>query len=208
MRLLVGLGNPGPRYADTRHNVGFQLVERFAARCGIVLDEARFDGRLGRGFDPGSGDPLAVFEPLEYMNRSGAPVVRALAGLGVADPARDLLVAYDDVDLPFGRLRVRPGGGAGGHRGVADLIESLDSRDFARLRFGVGRPDGMLDTADWVLAPFSADEQRALPGRLEAGCDAIGVVLAEGVEQAMNRFNRVEPEAPDGSEGGGGRERA
>jgi PTH1 family peptidyl-tRNA hydrolase len=194
MRLVVGLGNPGPRYEATRHNVGFRLVEQFAARCSIALDEARYDGRLGRGRLP-DGEAVAVFEPLTFMNRSGGPVAQALAGLGIDDPARDLLVSYDDVDLAFGRLRLRPAGGPGGHNGVSDIIEALDSRDFARLRFGVGRPDGMLDTADWVLAPFSSQEVSELPGRLAAGAAAIEMALSEGVKSAMNLFNRAEPEA-------------
>jgi PTH1 family peptidyl-tRNA hydrolase len=194
MRLVVGLGNPGPRYEATRHNVGFRLVEQFAARCSIALDEARYDGRLGRGRLP-AGEAVAVFEPLTFMNRSGGPVAQALAGLGIEDPARDLLVSYDDVDLAFGRLRLRPAGGPGGHNGVSDIIEALDSRDFARLRFGVGRPDGMLDTADWVLAPFSSQEVSELPGRLAAGAAAIEMALSEGVKSAMNLFNRAEPEA-------------
>ena len=195
MRLVVGLGNPGPRYEDTRHNVGFRLVERFAERCSIVLDEARYDGRLGCGWLPGRREEVAVFEPLRYMNRSGGPVAQALAGLGVEAAARDLLVVYDDVDLPFGRLRLRPAGGAGGHNGVADIIEALDSRRFTRLRFGVGRPDGILDTADWVLGPFSLPEVAELPGRLAAGAEAIEIALVEGVESAMNRFNRAESAA-------------
>lgn len=196
MRLVVGLGNPGPRYEATRHNVGFRLAEQFAVRCGIALDEACWDGRLGRGWLP-DGERVAVFEPLTFMNRSGGPVAQALAGLGIKDAGRDLLVAYDDVDLPFGRLRLRPSGGPGGHNGVSDIIDALDSRDFVRLRFGVGRPDGMLDTADWVLAPFAAEEAVDLPGRLAAGAEAIEVALCEGVEGAMNRFNRAEPAGED-----------
>jgi len=197
MRLVVGLGNPGPRYEATRHNVGFRLVERFAARRGIVLDQLGYDGRLGLGRLPGDGGEVAVFEPLTFMNRSGGPVSQALAGLGVEAPSRDLLVVYDDVDLPFGRLRLRAGGGAGGHNGVADIVAALGSQAFARLRFGVGRPDGMLDTTDWVLAAFSSHEAAALPGRLAAGAEAIEVALLDGIESAMNRFNRAQPEVGD-----------
>jgi PTH1 family peptidyl-tRNA hydrolase len=196
MKLVVGLGNPGRRYADTRHNVGFRVVEQFAARCGIALDEDAYDGRLGRGRLPVLGEPVAVFQPLTYMNRSGGPVLQALRGLGVEDLARDLIVAYDDVDLPFGRLRVRPSGGSGGHNGLSDIIDWLESKQFARLRFGVGRPDGMLDTADWVLAPFSPQELVRISERLEASAQAIEMALVEGVEAAMNRFNR-EPEAAE-----------
>jgi PTH1 family peptidyl-tRNA hydrolase len=196
MRLVVGLGNPGQRYADTRHNVGFRLVEQFASRHSISLDELAYDGRLGRGALP-NGAPVAVFQPLTYMNRSGGPVAQALTGLGIADPATDLLVVYDDVDLPFGRMRLRPRGGAGGHNGVADIIEVLESQNFVRLRFGVGRPNGMLATADWVLAAFSPEERAELPARLASGAEAIEWVLLLGLEKAMNRFNSMQPDTDE-----------
>jgi PTH1 family peptidyl-tRNA hydrolase len=193
VKLVVGLGNPGRRYEATRHSVGFQIVERFAARWGIELGEHRFGGRFGRGsVQGGEGGPLevAVFEPETFMNRSGAAVAEALWGLGVVDPAADLLVVLDDVDLPFGRLRVRPSGGAGGHRGLGDVIEVLERSDFARLRFGVGRPPAPLDTAEWVLEPFSEEEEAQLGERIEAASEALATALFEGVVAAMNRFNR------------------
>lgn len=202
MKLVVGLGNPGRRYEATRHSVGFRIVERFAARWGIELGELRFGGRLGRGAVQGAeGGPLevALFEPQTFMNRSGAAVAEALRGLGVEDPAADLLVVLDDVDLPFGRLRVRPSGGAGGHRGLGDVIDVLERSDFPRLRFGVGRPPAPLDTAEWVLEPFSEEEAAQLCERIEAASEALGSALLEGVAAAMNLFNRdPAPEAADG----------
>lgn len=209
MRLLVGLGNPGPRYAATRHNVGFRILERFADRHRIALDQERFGGRFGRGWlrRPGA-EPLelGLLEPLTFMNRSGQAVAAALAGLPPLEPSADLLVAHDDVDLPFGRLRLRPGGGAGGHRGVAHLIETLGHGAFLRLRFGIGRPRSAAgepppDTADWVLEPFSREQEAALDERLGVGADAIEGVLFDGIVAAMNRFNR-EPatEAPESVE--------
>lgn len=201
MKLLVGLGNPGPRYAPTRHNVGFRIAERWARRTGIALAEQRFGGLYGAGsLARPESEPLAVgaLEPLSWMNRSGEALAAAVAGLGLTDPASELLLVFDDVDLPFGRLRLRPRGGAGGHRGVADVIEALGHSDFPRLRFGVGRPEGALDTADWVLEPFSEDEEQRLPERLEAACDAVDAALLDGVGPAMNRFNRdPAPEAPE-----------
>jgi PTH1 family peptidyl-tRNA hydrolase len=193
MKLVVGLGNPGPRYLDTRHNVGFRIVERWAARRGIRLDEERFGGRFGRGTLATPEGPLevAVLEPLDFMNRSGAPVAAAVAGLPIADPAAHHLVVFDDVDLPFGRLRLRAAGSAGGHRGLADVIEALGSNDLPRLRFGVGRPEGPTDTADWVLAPFSAQEQAGLEAALAEAEAALHTVLLEGVRPAMNRVNRA-----------------
>jgi PTH1 family peptidyl-tRNA hydrolase len=192
MKLVVGLGNPGPRYAATRHNVGFRVVERWAARRGIALDDERFGGRFGcgRARAPGAAPlDVAVLEPLAYMNCSGACVRAALGDLDL--DAADLLVVLDDVDLPFGRLRLRPSGGAGGHRGLADVIEALGRSDLPRLRFGVGRPEGGGDTADWVLEPFSAQEEAHLGGRLEAAADAVDAALFEGVRAAMNHVNRA-----------------
>ena len=199
MKLVVGLGNPGPRYADTRHNVGFRVVERIAARRGVSLDERRFQGRFGRGWLPapdGASLELGLLLPQTFMNLSGAAVAEALAGLPVADVARDLLVVFDDVDLPFGRLRLRPSGGAGGQRGLVHVIASLGGQDFPRLRFGVGRPEGGGDTADWVLSPFSAEERRDLVGRVEAAAEAVESALLEGVTVAMNRFNRDPADSP------------
>ena len=193
MKLVVGLGNPGRRYEATRHSVGFRIVERFAARWGIELGERGFGGRLGRGAVQGAeGVALEVvlFEPQTLMNRSGAAVAEALRGLAIEDPAADLLVVLDDVDLPFGRLRVRPSGSAGGHRGLGDVIEALERSDFPRLRFGVGRPPAPLDTAEWVLAPFSAEEETQLGPRIEAASEALGTALLEGIAAAMDRFNR------------------
>jgi PTH1 family peptidyl-tRNA hydrolase len=128
------------------------------------------------------------------MNRSGAAVADAVAELAIEDVSRDLLVLLDDVDLPFGRLRLRAGGGAGGHRGLADVIERLARRDFARLRFGVGRPGEDQETADHVLEAFSAEEQALLPAHVERAARAIAVALRSGIAAAMNEFNR-DPEA-------------
>lgn len=137
------------------------------------------------------GEPLdvAVLLPETWMNLSGDAVVAAVAHLPVEDPARDLLLLFDDVDLAFGRLRVRPKGGSAGHRGVAHVIERLGHSDFPRLRFGVGRPSPGLETADYVLTRFSPDEERHLPEALARAASAVEVVLLEGIGVAMNRFN-------------------
>ncbi|RIL06682.1 MAG: aminoacyl-tRNA hydrolase [Proteobacteria bacterium] len=188
MRLVVGLGNPGPEYEATRHNVGFLVVERLAARHGIALAPAkRLFGRFGVGRI--AGVETGVLEPLTFMNRSGRSVCAAIDAHPL-DPASELVVVYDDLDLPFGRLRLRPSGGAGGHNGLADIQQSLGRSDFARLRFGIGRPAPGVDPVDHVLAPFTADEAARLAPDLERAADAIEAVLAEGVGAAMNRFNR------------------
>jgi PTH1 family peptidyl-tRNA hydrolase len=198
VKLVVGLGNPGPRYAFTRHNVGFRIVEHFGRTRGIPLSDECFHGRFGRGAitTPG-GDALdlAILEPLTYMNLSGEAVAEALCALSVDDPARDLLVALDDVDLPFGRLRLRAGGSGGGHRGLGHIIERLGCSGFPRLRFGVGRPPAPLGATEWVLQRFSAEEEGELEARVATAADAVEAALVEGLGPAMNRYNREPPTA-------------
>ena len=188
MKLVVGLGNPGRRYAETRHNVGFRIVERFGVEHAIALDESCFQGRFGRRCIAGDLD-VGVLEPLTYMNRSGDAVAEALGSLPVEDVSRDLIVALDDVDLPFGRLRLRPRGGTAGHKGLSDIAERVGHNDFARLRFGVGRPEGALDTADYVLQPFAPAEATELIERLATAAAALHAALVDGVTAAMNRYN-------------------
>jgi peptidyl-tRNA hydrolase, PTH1 family len=189
---VVGLGNPGPEYEATRHNAGFRVVERLAARRGVALRrEKPLHGRFGVGRVAGAETGLLA--PETWMNRSGRAVEAALDAHPL-DPATELLVVYDDIDLPFGRLRLRPSGGAGGHNGLGDVQERLGRSDFARLRFGIGRPPDGVDPVDWVLAPWSRDEEAALPARLDAACDAIELAFARGVAFAMNRVNAAPPE--------------
>lgn len=198
MKLVVGLGNPGPRYARTRHNAGFRVADCFAARHAIELASERFGGRFGRGRIPAAGGaPLdvGVLEPQEFMNRSGDAVALALTKLPVEDPARDLIVILDDVDLGFGQLRLRHGGGAAGHKGLAHVIERLGRSELPRLRFGVGRPTTPIDTAAWVLERFSQEEEQTLPALVATAADALDAWLIEGLAAAMNRYNR--PAGPD-----------
>jgi PTH1 family peptidyl-tRNA hydrolase len=215
VKLLVGLGNPGPEYADTRHNVGVRVIEHFARVHRIDFGGSRFSSRFGIGrMDPAvpptppEAEPppsdasleVALLAPQTFMNRSGAAVAEAVAGLALGGSPEPLLVVLDDVDLPFGRLRLRPSGGAGGHRGLAHILECLDRSDVPRLRFGVGRPAGSTETADHVLAPFSAEETALLPAAIERASAAASVALRSGVVAAMNAFNR-EAEA-SGTENG------
>jgi len=187
LRLVVGLGNPGSEYEATRHNVGFRIVERLASRCGVALRrEKRLRGRFAVGRVAGAETGLLA--PETWMNESGRAVAAALDAHPV-DPATELIVAYDDLDLPFGRLRLRPAGGAGGHNGLGDIQERLGRSDFARLRFGIGRPPPGVDPIDYVLALWTADEADALPSRIDAACDAIELAFAEGVTRAMNLVN-------------------
>jgi PTH1 family peptidyl-tRNA hydrolase len=207
VKLVVGLGNPGKSYASTRHNIGARIVERFGADCGIALVERRFGGRFGIGRLPPAesgptaevqaGEPeLAILAPETFMNRSGGAVAEAVEALRPEDLRRDLLLVFDDVDLPFGRLRLRPHGGSGGHRGLQDVINRLGRSDFPRLRFGVGRPEERFDTVDWVLQPFSVLEEAALERGIPLAAEALLATLVVGVASAMNRYNRG-PDAAD-----------
>ena len=193
MKLIIGLGNPGRRYIATRHNVGFRVAEHFAQAHGIPLREERFGGSFGRGVVRGEADlvlEVGLLLPQTFMNLSGDAVAAALEGLEIEDASRDLIVVLDDVDLPFGRLRLRPGGGAGGHRGLAHVLERVGRRDIPRLRFGVGRPAAAADTVDYVLEPYAPEEERALPGLLESAARALEAVVVSGLSGAMNRYNR------------------
>lgn len=195
MKLLVGLGNPGPPYTGTRHNAGAAILERFARQRRLSVRELRFQGRFGRGAV--ADEDVALLLPETYMNRSGDAVTDAVRGLGIGDPASDLLVAFDDIDLPFARLRMRCTGGAGGHRGVADVIERLGVRDFARLRFGVGRPPPGVAAVDYVLSPFEPAERERLPAALDAATEALEWFVRFGVQIAMERTNRLRSAASE-----------
>ncbi len=194
MKLVVGLGNPGPEYADTRHNAGFRVVDELARRHGIALArERRVLGWFGRGRV--GGVETGLLEPHTFMNLSGKAVLAAATEYPLGDLASDLVVVYDDLDLPFGRLRIRPGGGAGGQKGLADIQDRLGRSDFPRLRFGIGRPPPGEDPVEYVLAPFDAEQQPGLAEVLARAADAIESILGDGVQLAMNRFNasRAEP---------------
>lgn len=194
MKLVVGLGNPGRRYRATRHNVGFRVVESLAAGAGIALDDRRFEGRFGRGRI--GDEEVALLQPMTWMNLSGEALSAALEALPLEDPSRDVLVVLDDLDLPLGRLRLRATGGAGGHRGLGDILERLDSRALPRMRVGIGRPPPGRDPVEWVLEPFTGAEEEALAAVLERGSQAARCFVGEGIAAAMNRFN------PDPAPGG------
>jgi PTH1 family peptidyl-tRNA hydrolase len=202
MKIVVGLGNPGRRYAATRHNIGARIVERFAVDCGFALSERRFESRFGLGRIPsraggpaeGPGLDVALLVPETHMNRSGIAVAEALSSLPVADILEDLLIVVDDLDLPFGRLRIRPRGSSAGHRGLEDIARRIGGSDFPRLRFGIGRPETESSAVDWVLDAFSRAEEVALEERIPVAAEAVGSILIDGVVPSMNRYNR-DPEA-------------
>jgi PTH1 family peptidyl-tRNA hydrolase len=185
-RLIVGLGNPGPGYARHRHNVGFMVVDRFAERHGFRFGKREANALVATGsFE---GEPLALAKPQAYMNRSGAPV-RALVRRYTRGPA-DLIVVYDELDLPLGRLRIRKEGSHGGHNGMRDIIAALGTQEFVRVRLGVGRPPSGEDSADHVLSPFTPDERPIVEAMIDAGVTALESILRHGIDPAMNQFNR------------------
>lgn len=195
MKLVVGLGNPGPRYAGTRHNVGFDAVDRLAERHGATWAAAP------RGIEalvaPWRMGGAIFAKPLTFMNLSGGAIV-ALLQFYKIDPA-ELLVIVDEVQLETGRLRIRPSGSAGGHNGLKSIIGSLGSDGFSRLRIGVGRGDSRRDLADHVLAKFDADERDTIGDAITRAADAAEVFVSDGPAEAMNRFNR-KPEAGNGQQ--------
>jgi PTH1 family peptidyl-tRNA hydrolase len=193
MKLLVGLGNPGPRYARTRHNVGARAVAALAAEMGVALaEEARFLGRFGVGRI--AGVEVGLLLPSTWMNTSGGSVAPAVAELSIEDVARDLIVALDDVDLPFGRLRLRARGSDGGQRGLRDVLAVLGREDVPRLRIGVGRAaDPARETKDYVLDAFSAEEDAELPALIARAGEALKCFATHGVAEAANRFNGAPP---------------
>jgi PTH1 family peptidyl-tRNA hydrolase len=185
--LIVGLGNPEPKYDNTRHNIGFAAVDELAKVWQIPLKEnKRFQGLFSEGVTPG-GQKVRLLKPLTYMNRSGQSV-RAVTDWYKVE-ARSVLVIYDDMDLPVGRLRMRLSGSAGGHNGMKSIIAHLGSQEFPRLRIGIGKSDGEKTTISHVLGKFAPEEFKAIDEILYISVKAIELSLKEGIDQSMNRYN-------------------
>jgi PTH1 family peptidyl-tRNA hydrolase len=183
--LVVGLGNPGTRYAATRHNAGFLVVDLLADRIGgrFKAHRSRCDVVEGRL----AGLPVVLAKPKSYMNESGGPIVAVARFYKV--PIERITVVHDDLDLPFGALRLKSGGGDGGHNGLRSATSALGSKDYARVRFGIGRPPGRQDPADYVLREFGAAERKDVPYLVDRAADAVEILLAQGLEAAQNKFN-------------------
>ena len=184
IRLIVGLGNPGTRYARSRHNVGFMIADRFARAHHLEFARRRFNAQLAEGTVAGHRVMLA--KPQTFMNSSGEAVGKLSAFFKIAP--QNLLVIYDDLDLPLGKMRLRADGSSGGHHGMESIIARIRTSDFPRLRVGIGRPDPDADI-DHVLGVFDAAEYRAMDETLTRAVDAIAVWLADGIQTAMNQFN-------------------
>ena len=189
MRLIVGLGNPGPRYAETPHNAGFVVCDRFAAKHRLPAEAAKFQGLFTRG--KVLGHDVGVLKPQTFMNLSGESVAEALRYLPV-EPA-DVVVVFDEMDIPSGKLRLRKSGGHGGHNGLRSIVEQLGSSDFPRIRVGIGRPPAGREPTGHLLSKVSPDERKRYAATIELAVEALETVLGESFELAMTRFNGLPP---------------
>ena len=184
--LLVCLGNPGKDYEGTRHNIGFMAADELARRENVKINKLRY--RALTGEIKAGGQRVLVLKPQTYMNLSGEAVREAAQFYKI--PADHVLVIYDDVSLPVGKLRVRPSGSAGGHNGLKNIIQHLGTDQFPRLRVGVGeKPHPGYDLADWVLGKFVGEDKKAIDGAVKRAADAIECILAEGIDRGMGKFN-------------------
>jgi PTH1 family peptidyl-tRNA hydrolase len=191
--LVAGLGNPGKEYAGNRHNVGFMIADLLASRIGAKFGRSKrahadvAEGRLAIPGRSGGGPRLVLVKPLTYMNLSGAPVVSLAQFFKV--PLENVIAAHDELDVPFGEVRAKRGGGEGGHNGLRSMSKSLASKEYARVRFGIGRPPGRQDAADYVLADFSSAERKELGFLVDRAADVVEAVILEGVEWAQNKYH-------------------
>jgi peptidyl-tRNA hydrolase, PTH1 family len=183
--LIAGFGNPGRDYLNTRHNVGFLVIDRLCRKLDVFLGKLQANALTASFKD--SQNRIILAKPQTYMNLSGQSVSGLLHFYKI--PTEKLLVIHDDLDLPFGTLRIRPSGGSAGQKGLGSTIERLGSQDFARIRVGIGRPPGRMDAADYVLQPFHNSEQQMLDSVLETASEAAIAFVRDGLEIAMNRFN-------------------
>ena len=186
MKLIVGLGNPGDRYEQTRHNVGFQIVDALAAKTGICLSSSKFEGELGQGSL--KGQKVALLKPKTFMNCSGDSVGPAARFYKVVGD--DLIVVHDELDMPLGRLQLKKGGGTGGHHGLDSIVERLGTGDFVRVRVGIGKPETKQRTVGHVLGGFTKDEASLWKETADRAVGAIEAIFRAGLAKAMNDFNR------------------
>jgi len=185
--LVVGLGNPGPGYANTRHNVGQMVLDELASRGRLTFKSHKTNATVAEGRLTPGGPRFVLAKPNTYMNVSGGPVSQLLRFYSL-DPSH-LIVVHDELDIPFDTIRLKHGGGHGGHNGVRDVIAAIGTGDFARVRVGVGRPPGSSGAADHVLKAFSASERTNLPILVADAADAVEQIAAEGLTPAQNRFH-------------------
>jgi len=183
--LLVGLGNPGREYRETRHNVGFMVIDQVCKTAGISLSRVQSKAIIGVG--QFAGRRLVLAKPQTFMNLSGQAVAALVRFYKV--PLEQILVAHDDLDLPLGTLRLRPSGGSAGQKGIASTIQQLGTQDFGRMRIGIGRPPGQMEPSSYVLQPFTKSEQLLVDQMLERAVGAVERFMKDGLEAAMNQYN-------------------
>jgi peptidyl-tRNA hydrolase, PTH1 family len=186
VKLIVGLGNPGDRYERTRHNVGFLVIDRIAARNRIAVDNRFCGAAIGEGVL--EGEKIVLAKPQTYMNRSGAAVADLIRKYEIATD--DLVVINDDLDLPFGRIRIRPRGSAGGHRGLVSIMESLGDVTFQRIRVGIGRPPEGHEAVEYVLGTFDPSEAERLDEVVQRAAESVECLVRDGIDRAMASYNR------------------
>ena len=183
--LIAGLGNPGREYRHSRHNIGFMLVDHLANRLNLSFSRVESKALVTKGVY--QGQRLVLAKPQSFMNLSGQSVGSLVRFYKI--PLENLLIVYDDVDLPLGTLRLRPAGGSGGHKGMASIIERLSTESIPRLRIGIGRPPGRMEAADYVLQDFTKNETQMVLQTLDRAADAVQVYISAGITASMNQFN-------------------
>jgi PTH1 family peptidyl-tRNA hydrolase len=183
-RLIVGLGNPGPEHAENRHNVGFQVIDRLAERLHVSVDRMESKGLIAQGTF--AGTPVVLLKPLSYMNRSGSVVKPVFSRYKIGPDA--LLVIYDDLDLPAGKMRVRASGGSAGHRGMESIISSLGTAQIARIRIGIGRPSAQ-PPEEYVLEDFTLEQRITMEQTYDEALEAVLCFIEEGIASTMNKYN-------------------
>lgn len=187
MKIVVGLGNPGSKYAGTRHNVGFSVIDELAERYAIKVETKKHKALIGKGVYEGEQVILAM--PQTYMNLSGESVREIMNFYKCT--ADDLIVVYDDIDLAVGRLRVRERGSAGGHNGMKNIIQQIGSQDFVRVRVGIGSRPAQMELADYVLSRFGKNELESIRQSCAYACDAISMIITDTAVSAMNKYNAM-----------------
>ncbi|AEV67065.1 peptidyl-tRNA hydrolase [Acetivibrio clariflavus DSM 19732] len=185
LSVVIGLGNPGPRYENTRHNVGFDTIDRLSKKHNIAVTKVKYKAVIGDGNI--GGHRVLLVKPQTFMNLSGESVREIIEWYKV--PVKNIIIIYDDIDLPVGKIRIRPKGSAGTHNGMRSVIYQIQSEDFPRIRIGIDKPPQGWELADFVLSKFSADERKSVEEAIENAADAVEVILNSGIDKAMNRYN-------------------
>ena len=194
MKIVVGLGNPGIKYAGSRHNTGFSVITSISDKFDIPLNRKQCKAVVGHGYI--ADERVVLAEPQTFMNLSGLSVLELVHYYKI-DPAKELIVVYDDIDLDPGQIRIRKQGSAGGHNGMKSVIGGLNAQDFIRIRMGVGDKPKAYDLADYVLGHFTDEEREVIDAAVISATEAIRMILTDGVDMAMNRFNRKKEQAAE-----------